>query len=94
MVGATGQLGYRILSISRGGEREDEGELPAEGATVAVYKPRGWRLVQRLGIFLFPLLYLYVMPSVGFYLATPVFIVGLLILLEVRSLTAHFQRGP
>jgi hypothetical protein len=86
VVGATGQLGYRILSIRRGGETEVADEVGADiDDAERPIRLKGWRLVQRLGIFVFPLLYLYVTPSLGFYVTTPVFILGLLLLLEVKS---------
>lgn len=82
-IGATGQLGYQVLGMSRGGDAP-----AADDAGAAVQQPArlsGWRVAQRLGIFVFPLIYLYVTPSIGFYVSTPVFILGVLLLLEVRS---------
>lgn len=83
IAGASGQLILQILARRRG-------DLPAGGEPGnAIAKPAGIRnLAQRAGIFLLPLIYLYAMPSVGFYVATPVFVVCLLLLLEVRSPTA------
>ena len=77
-LGATGQLALALTG--RGG-------LVAETARRAERVPaRRW--AQRIGIFVLPLVYLYAMPTVGFYVATPVFIVLLLLLLEVwRPLT-------
>ena len=46
------------------------------------------RTAQRLGIFLLPLIYLYFIPSFGFYVLTPFFILALLLLLEVRKAIA------
>lgn len=88
-VGATGQLCSRILQLRRGVSGGDE-ETESAGK-VSLRLPReinGWRLVQRIGIFVFPLLYLFVMPQIGFYVATPLFVLGLLLMLEVRSLVA------
>lgn len=83
IVGATGQFVYQMTTIWRGRdlavEESDDGVREKLGISA---------LVQRLGIFVGPLIYLYAMPSVGFYVATPVFIVVLLLLLEVRSVTA------
>lgn len=75
--GATGQLLYNLL-----GAREAEVE--------AVRRPRDGALktAQRLAVFLLPFVYLYLTPRVGFYVATPVFIVALMLLLEVRSIVA------
>ncbi len=83
IVGATGQFVYQMTTIWRGKDliKEESDDSGRE-------KLGTWRLVQRLGIFFVPLIYLYVMPAVGFYVATPIFIVILLLLLEVRSLPA------
>ena len=83
-LGATGQLAYQALSIARAGAR------PSAAPTTGLFGLSAWRLIQRLGIFVLPLLYLFVMPSIGFYVATPLFIFGLLVLLEVRSPIALF----
>lgn len=82
-LGATGQLAYQALTISRSGApapSDDDETEPGTGKRLT-----GWRLVQRLGVFILPLIYLYVMPSIGFYVATPLFILAFLILLEVKS---------
>ena len=81
VLGATGQLTYQALSISRATSQ------PSANAAIEPGDSRvsGWRLAQRLGIFILPLLYLYVMPSIGFYVATPMFILCFLVLLEVKS---------
>lgn len=74
-VGATGQM---LLAVSRG--RSIAGAAAAESAQA------GWgRRLQRLGIFVLPLVYLWLMPTMGFYLLTPAFILGMLLLMEVRS---------
>jgi len=77
-VGATGQFLNQLLQIARGA-----------GVRAAASGPRerrsAWQTFQQLGIFVLPLLYLYAMPHVGFYVATPVFVVCLLLLLEVTS---------
>ena len=88
-VGATGQLCSRILQLRRGGgEGEDAPEGAAKPSIRMPFEINGWRLAQRVGIFVFPLLYLFVMPEIGFYVATPLFVLGLLLMLEVRSLVA------
>ena len=80
-LGATGQLIYRIAEIRRGHTGTPESATPAaEGK-----RPGLWQCAKHLPIFIFPLIYLYLVPSVGFYLATPFFILGLLLILEVRS---------
>ncbi len=78
-LGATGQLIYRIAEVRRGHVAAPE---------ASAERPSLWQRAKHLPIFLFPLLYLYLVPSVGFYLATPFFILGLLLILEVRSLVA------
>ncbi len=81
-VGASGQLAYQVLQLSRGMTT-----VTAEASDSDAPKVRlsGWRLVQRLGIFLFPLVYLYFIPTLGFYLLTPFFVLGMLVILEVKS---------
>lgn len=74
-VGATGQL---LLRLKQGPEAED-------GEAARQPTPTVWRWIQRIGIFILPLVYLYFMPTLGFYVSTPVFIALLLILLEVRN---------
>ncbi|MCY4460849.1 MAG: tripartite tricarboxylate transporter TctB family protein [Albidovulum sp.] len=45
-----------------------------------------WRtLAQRAAVFVFPLLWLYLAPRVGFYISAPFFVAGMLLLMEVRS---------
>ena len=80
-LGATGQLIYQITEIRRGGS-------PTEPAITRVrqnLRQSLWSSAKRLPIFVFPLVYLYFVPTIGFYLATPFFIIGLLLILEVRS---------
>lgn len=77
-LGATGQLIYQIAEIRRHGGQTEEFRVPVERVSL-------WDRAKRLPIFLFPLLYLYLVPSIGFYVATPFFIIGLLLILEVRS---------
>jgi len=83
MIGASGQLLYQISLLARG--RDDE---PDEDALAVAEARKGLsplRLLQRLSIFCFPLLYLYLAPSLGFYVVTPFFLLGMLLILEVRS---------
>lgn len=74
-LGATGQLVYRL---TRGAE--------AAGPAVAARErlPLG-TLLQRAGIFVLPLVWLWLIPSIGFYVATPLFVIALMLILEVRS---------
>ncbi len=96
-LGATGQLIYRIAEIRRGRAAGPEAALPEsavpETAAPEPAAPKGqrpglWQRAKHLPIFIFPLIYLYLVPSVGFYVATPFFILGLLLILEVRTLKA------
>lgn len=77
IVGATGQLLLRYLDIRRGMAAEDE--MEARQALTPM------RLAQRAAIFILPLIYLYSVPWVGFYFASPVFVILLMLVLEVRS---------
>lgn len=79
VLGATGQLAYQVLSRSGESAATDDAGSDAEA------KLTGLRWLQRIAIFALPLLYLYLVPYVGFYLATPIFIVLLLLILEVKS---------
>lgn len=83
VLGATGQLAYQALTISRSGASAPSDDYKTEPGDSK--RLTGWRLVQRLGVFVLPLIYLYVMPSIGFYVATPLFILAFLVLLEVKS---------
>ncbi len=91
-LGATGQLIYRIAEIRRGRAAVPEAAGPEiaapESAAPEGQKPGLWQRAKHLPIFIFPLIYLYLVPSVGFYVATPFFILGLLLILEVRTLRA------
>ena len=96
-LGATGQLIYRIAEIRRSRAAGPEAALPEsavpetaapEPAAPEGPRPALWQRAKHLPIFIFPLIYLYLVPSVGFYVATPFFILGLLLILEVRSLRA------
>ena len=91
-LGATGQLIYRIAEIRRGRAAGPEAAGPEtaapEPAAPEGPRPGLWQRAKHLPIFIFPLIYLYLVPSVGFYVATPFFILGLLLILEVRTLKA------
>ncbi|KAJ54338.1 hypothetical protein ACMU_18080 [Actibacterium mucosum KCTC 23349] len=77
-IGATGQLITRLLAIHRGAP---EGVGPSDGPA-----QRNWlQMAQNLAIFGFPFCFLYAAPSIGFYVAAPLFILGLLLLLGVRK---------
>ncbi len=84
-IGATGQLALRLLEIRRG---------PAPLASASVAESAGGpprnlaRSAQRLAIFALPFAYLFLTGRFGFYVLTPVFILALMLLLEVRSWTA------
>ncbi len=80
--GATGQLATQILALTR--EEQDPAGVGQESAELRT-RPSGKSVLQRLGIFALPLIYLYVTPSLGFYLVTPFFVLALLIILEVKS---------
>ncbi len=77
--GATGQLLSKLLV---GPEAE------AETETVRQTQDGALKTAQRVAIFLLPFVYLYVTPKFGFYVATPFFVVALLLLLQVRSIVA------
>lgn len=72
MAGATAQLVLRLSSL-------DASEGMAADVTA-----RRFRLLHRLCIFALPLVFLWLTPRVGFYLASPVFTMALLMLQGVR----------
>lgn len=72
IAGATAQL---LLRLSK---------LDAVSGYAADATARSFRLLHRLCIFALPLVFLWLTPRIGFYVATPLFTVALLILLEVR----------
>lgn len=85
--GATGQMLYK-LTRKHSGQKEPAGPSVDQEDEAA---PRVLTLrakLQRAGVFVTPFAYLYVMPEIGFYVATPFFILAILLLLEVRSLKA------
>ncbi|WP_157928932.1 tripartite tricarboxylate transporter TctB family protein [Pararhizobium haloflavum] len=79
IAGATGQFLMRCLTIARGVVETDAAEeAPRQ-------KLSGREIAQRTAIFLLPLVYLYAVPYLGFYLMTPLFMLALMLILEVRS---------
>ena len=83
ILGATSQYIFQILEITR-----DKNKNPTVNSEEISKESNFRKMVQRIGIFLLPLIYLYFLPSVGFYLLTPFFILMLLLLLEVRRAVA------
>ena len=77
ILGATGQLASRYI-IQRGHRAELDSISQDEGTTTLA-------IVKRLAIFLLPFVYLFLTTRIGAYVATPLFILGLLYLLEVKS---------
>lgn len=81
--GATAQLFYKLSrKHSIAAESSSQAEEDAPPALSLRAK------LQRTGVFATPFVYLYVMPEIGFYVATPFFILAILLLLEVRSVKA------
>lgn len=85
LVGATCQLAWQISSLrhqepNAGGGRDSTSDGAVPGSI--------WSIAQRAGFFLLPLLYLYLVARIGFYVTTPFFIMSMLALLEVRSVKA------
>jgi hypothetical protein len=78
VIGATGQLATRLLAIHRG----TSAVLDSIDGSVR----KNWQqTAQNIAIFGFPFCFLYAVPSIGFYVAAPLFILGLLLLLGVRK---------
>ena len=77
VIGATGQLLYRLASMRRAAAAR------GDGAPSKPFDPAA--AVKRAPIFLFPLLFLWLAPRIGFYIAAPGFILGMLLILHVRS---------
>lgn len=77
-VGATGQAALKWFDPSDGApDGEDE---------VAVAPDRSWQKIgQKLAIFGLPLVYLWAMHRIGFFVASPLFILAYLYILEVRN---------
>ncbi len=85
--GATAQLFYK-LTRKRPGPEEPSGKSADQANEVAPPILSLRAKLQRAGVFATPFVYLYVMPEIGFYVATPFFILAILLLLEVRSIKA------
>ncbi len=83
ILGATCQYIFQILEITR-----DKNKNSTANSEEITKESNFRKTAQRIGIFLLPLIYLYFLPSVGFYLLTPFFILMLLLLLEVRRAVA------
>ena len=84
LLGATGQWALGVLEhrAGRGGaaRRATQREGGAGGGA-----QRTVGRVQQVAIFAFPMLYLWLMHRVGFFVATPLFVMGYLMVLEVRD---------
>ena len=79
VLGASGQLANQLLSANADDVEHQDNDIPASS------RLSHWRLIQRVAIFVLPLIYLFLVPYVGFYLATPVFVIALLLVLEVSA---------
>ena len=80
-VGASGQLLLGLLSAKNA-------QISPAGHTKTDDKPSSEKHIsrwQQLAIFGLPFLYLYIMHRIGFFVATPVFILAYLWVLEVRG---------
>ena len=84
LLGATGQWALGILGhrLGRGGaaSQSTQGEGGLGGKA-----ERSVGRLQQIAIFAFPMLYLWLMHRIGFFVATPLFILGYLMVLEVRN---------
>lgn len=85
--GATAQLLYK-LTRKHTGPIEPTGQSPDQAEEVARPVLSLRAKLQRVGVFVTPFVYLYVMPEIGFYVVTPFFILAILLLLEVRRFKA------
>ena len=77
MLGATGQFLSNSLAIWRTGTK----------TTSETQQVRGRQALQQVMFFILPFVYLYLAARIGFYVATPFFIILMLLLLEIRSIT-------
>ena len=78
VVGATGQAIIKLMD--RSASAQDDNENDAKPAVMTWQKR-----VQQLAIFGMPLLYLWAMHRIGFFVASPLFIMAYLWVLEVRN---------
>ena len=76
IIGASGQFLSRLLAMRQGAA------MPERRTDSASAR----QTVRQAAFFLLPFAYLYLTSRIGFYVATPFFIVALLLLLEVRSI--------
>lgn len=76
MIGATGQLANRFLN---GDFRNARVGLAGTGGQA------GTGMIVRVAIFVLPFLFLFLATRIGAYIATPLFVMALLYLLDVRS---------
>lgn len=72
VVGAVFQFYLQAKGFYRAQACERSSDTAADGTSAKL--PINYR--RALGIFLFPLLYLFALPRIGFYIATPIFLVG------------------
>ena len=77
LIGATGQFGLGLLGLKSSGGEANASREPAR----QISRP------QQIAIFVLPLLYLWFMHRIGFFVATPIFILVYLRVLEVKRLT-------
>lgn len=80
LIGATGQLAIGYYELKQNHGQGDEHKAPA----------RVISRKQQIAIFVVPLIYLWFMHRVGFFIATPIFIATYLRVLEVRNLRYLF----
>lgn len=76
-IGAIGQFISQVINRTSAPKAKNVvGEVISDSWTA---------IVKRAAIFVFPLVWLYLAPRVGFYLSAPFFVLGMLWLMEVRS---------
>ena len=80
IVGATGQAILKWLDPNKGQSNEDDAQI------LSGTKEISWQKIgQKIAIFGLPLCYLWAMHRIGFFVATPLFILLYLYVLEVRN---------
>ena len=92
-IGATLQLAFRLQQNWRSSSGRVDGIAEASSSAKRLVKSEDDRgsikpSLQLASIFLLPFVYLVLTPRLGFYVTTPFFILGLLLLMQVRSLAA------
>jgi hypothetical protein len=82
---ATVQATSKIIKYRR---RSRSGWIEAQASNGSSRRPATGILIslKRIGTFVVPLIYLLLMPRIGFYIITPVFVAGYMILLGERRL--------